>query len=268
MVMRHEGPDDAPVPPGAVSLATTRWGSGPGRALLLHGTVSAGATWWQLAETLAADGYEVIAPDLRGHGTSPRADSYLLADHVADVLALGAGWDLVVGHGLGGLLGALAADAGSGSDPGSGRRFARRLVLLDPALDIPDDRFETGAAAEIAEAAHPRSPRAVQAAHPAWDRRDVTAVVAAAKAADAMAVARTLRDNTPWRYTGVISRLVVPTLVLSADPAHGALFPSPTGVELMIRNPSVRVRMVVGAGHAVHRDRAAAVSAAIRSFLW
>jgi pimeloyl-ACP methyl ester carboxylesterase len=262
MVMRHEGPDDAPVPPAAVPLATTGWGAGPGRALLLHGTVSAGATWWQLAETLAADGYEVVAPDLRGHGTSPRADSYLLADHVADVLALGAGWDLVVGHGLGGLLGALAADSDSDA------KFARRLVLLDPALDIPDDRFEAAAAAEIAEAAHPRSPRAVQAAHPAWDRRDVTAVADAAKAADATAVARTLRDNTPWRYTGVISRLVVPTLVLSADPTHGALFPPRTGVELMIRNPSVRVRMVVGAGHAVHRDRAAAVSAAVRSFLW
>jgi pimeloyl-ACP methyl ester carboxylesterase len=262
MVMRHEGPDDAPVPPAAVPLATTRWGAGPGRALLLHGTVSAGATWWQLAETLAADGHEVVAPDLRGHGTSPRADSYLLADHVADVRALGTGWDLVVGHGLGGLLGALAADADAD------RRFARRLVLLDPALDIPDDAFETGAAAEIAEAANPRSPRAVQAAHPAWDWRDVTAVAAAAKAADATAVARTLRDNTPWRYTGVISRLVVPTLVLGADPAHGALFPPRTGVELMIRNPSVRVRMVVGAGHAVHRDRAAAVSAAVRSFLW
>lgn len=262
MVMRHEGPDDAPVPPAAVPLATTRWGAGPGRALLLHGTVSAGTTWWQLAETLAADGYEVVAPDLRGHGTSPRADSYLLADHVADVLALGAGWDLVVGHGLGGLLGALAADADSDA------KFTRRLVLLDPALDIPDDRFEAAAAAEIAEAAHPRSPRAVQAAHPAWDRRDVTAVAAAAKAADATAVARTLRDNTPWRYTGVISRLVVPTLVLSADPARGALFPPSTGVELMIRNPSVRVRMVVGAGHAVHRDRSAAVSAAVRSFLW
>jgi pimeloyl-ACP methyl ester carboxylesterase len=36
----------------------------------------------------------------------------------------------------------------------------------------------------------------------------------------------------------------------------------------MIRNPSVRVRMVVGAGHAVHRDRPTAVADAIRSFLW
>jgi pimeloyl-ACP methyl ester carboxylesterase len=260
MVMWHEVPDGASEPPEAVALATTRWGAGPGRALLLHGVVSAGATWWRLAETLAEDGYQVVAPDLRGHGSSPRAGSYLLAEHVADIRALGSGWDLVVGHSLGALLGALATDAD--------RRFTRRLVLLDPALDIPDDRFAAGAEEEIALATHPPSARAVQAAHPVWDRRDAAAVSAAAKAADAAAVAHTLRDNGPWRHTDVITRLVVPTLVLGADPAHGALFRPRTGVELMIRNPSVRVRVVVGAGHAVHRDRPTAVTTAIRSFLW
>ncbi|MFC8800585.1 alpha/beta fold hydrolase [Promicromonospora sp. NPDC057138] len=260
MVLWQEVPDGAAESPQPVALATTRWGAGPGRALLLHGIVSAGATWWRLAETLAEDGYAVVAPDLRGHGSSPRADSYLLADYVADVRALGTGWDLVVGHSLGGLLGALATDAD--------RRFTRRLVLLDPALDITDDRFATEAEDEIAEATHPPSARAVQAAHTVWDRRDAVAVAAAAKAADAAAVARTLRDNAPWRHTDVVTRLVVPTLVLGADPAHGALFRPRTGVELMIRNPSVRARVVVGAGHAVHRDRPTAVATAIRSFLW
>jgi pimeloyl-ACP methyl ester carboxylesterase len=258
MAMWHEVPDGKPELPAAVALATTHWGTGPGRALLLHGIVSAGATWWRLAETLADDGYEVVAPDLRGHGASPRADSYLLADHVADVRALGTGWDLVVGHSLGGLLGALAADADHG--------FTRRLVLLDPALDIADDRFDTDA--EIEDARHPPSARAVQGTHAGWDRRDAAAVAAAAKAADATAVAHTLRDNAPWRHTDVVTRLVVPTLVLGADPACGALFRPKTGVELMIRNPSVRVRVVVGAGHAVHRDRPSAVATAIRSFLW
>jgi pimeloyl-ACP methyl ester carboxylesterase len=260
MVTWREVPDGAAEPPPVVALATTRWGAGPGRALLLHGIVSAGATWWRLAEELAEDGYEVVAPDLRGHGSSPRADSYLLADHVADVRALGTGWDLVVGHSLGGLLGALAAVA----DPG----FTRRLVLLDPALDIDGDRFGTGAEAEIADATYPPSATAVQVEHATWDRRDAAAVANAAKAADAAAVAHTLRDNEPWRHTDVITRLVVPTLILGADPAYGALFHPRTGVELMIRNPSVRVRVVMGAGHAVHRDRPSAVVAAIRSFLW
>jgi pimeloyl-ACP methyl ester carboxylesterase len=140
-------------------------------------------------------------------------------------------------------------------------------VLLDPALDISDERFATGAEEEIAQATNPPSARAVRAAHPGWDRRDVDAVAAAAQAADAGAVTHTLRDNVPWRHADVVTRLVVPTLVLGADPALGALFGPRTGVELMIRNPSVRVRVVVGAGHAVHRDRPTAVATAIRAFL-
>ncbi|MFE7503962.1 alpha/beta fold hydrolase [Promicromonospora sp. NPDC057488] len=260
MAMWQEVPGGTSQPPAAVELVTTRWGTGPGRVLLLHGIVSAGATWWRLAETLADDGYEVVAPDLRGHGTSPRADSYLLADHVADVRALGSGWDLVVGHSLGGLLGALAVDAD--------RRFTRRLVLLDPALDVEEERFEAVSKAEIRDATHPPSARSVQGAHAAWDRRDAAAVAAAAKAADAAAVAHTLRDNAPWRHSAVVTRLTVPTLVLGADPARGALFHPRTGVELMIRNPSVRARVVVGAGHAVHRERPSAVATAVRSFLW
>jgi pimeloyl-ACP methyl ester carboxylesterase len=259
MVMRYEVPDGESEPARAVALATTRWGTGPDRVLLVHGIASAGATWWRLALTLAEDGFEVVAPDLRGHGSSPRADSYLLADHVADLRALGGGWDLVVGHSLGGLLGALATDAD--------RRFTRRLVLLDPALDVTDDRYAARAEEEVARAEHPPSAGDVQAEHPAWDRRDAVAVALAARAADADAVARTLRDNAPWRHTAVISRLTVPTLVLGADPAHGALFRPRSGVELMIRNPSVRVRVVVGAGHAVHRDRPTAVAAAVRAFL-
>lgn len=260
MVTWHEVPDGESGPSVPVALATTRWGTGPGRALLLHDIVSAGATWWRLAGSLTADGYEVVAPDLRGHGASPRTDSYLLADHVADVRGVGTGWDLVVGHGLGGLLGLLAADAD--------HRFARRLVLLDPALDLADDRFAAGSQEQIRQATHPPSARALQDAHPAWDRRDAAAVATAAQAADTDAVTRTLRDNAPWRHTDVVPRLVVPTLVLGADPARGVLFRPRTGVELMIRNPSVRVRTVVGAGHAVHRDRPTAVATAIRSFLW
>ena len=38
--------------------------------LLLHGMLDQGATWEMVATRLAADGFYVVAPDLRGHGRS------------------------------------------------------------------------------------------------------------------------------------------------------------------------------------------------------
>ena len=58
-----------------VALATTVWGNGPRRAMLLHGLTSAATTWWRVGPALAALGFTVVAPDLRGHGKSPAGDS-------------------------------------------------------------------------------------------------------------------------------------------------------------------------------------------------
>src|SRR5689334_935518 len=110
------------------SLHFHRWGREPARVLLIHGITSSGATMWQLGEALTDRG--AIAPDLLGHGESPDADRYVVED-LAD--GIGRGYELVIGHSLGGFVAAHAA----AHDPG----FAQRLVLLDPALEIPDDAF-------------------------------------------------------------------------------------------------------------------------------
>src|SRR3954453_17098848 len=72
----------------AVGLAQRRWGKGPRRALLLHGLGSAGIGWWRIAESLARDGYAVCAPDLRGHGISPKPGRYGIADYAGDLAPL------------------------------------------------------------------------------------------------------------------------------------------------------------------------------------
>jgi pimeloyl-ACP methyl ester carboxylesterase len=88
-------------------------GKGP-LVLLLHGF---GQFWWswrhQIA-ALAAAGYRVAAPDLRGYGASdkpPRGyDAFTLVDDVtALVRALGERDAVIVGHDWGGLLGWTAA---------------------------------------------------------------------------------------------------------------------------------------------------------------
>jgi pimeloyl-ACP methyl ester carboxylesterase len=46
--------------------------------VLLHGMPRDHSTWAQLAPGLAALGYRVITPDLRGHGASARTSTYSL----------------------------------------------------------------------------------------------------------------------------------------------------------------------------------------------
>jgi pimeloyl-ACP methyl ester carboxylesterase len=91
-----------------MSLVFDRVGDG-GRALfLLHGLAGTCADFADRLPALAATGWDVVAPDLRGHGRSPRGGTWSFAELADDVLALadGLGFDRfsVVGHELGGVV--------------------------------------------------------------------------------------------------------------------------------------------------------------------
>jgi pimeloyl-ACP methyl ester carboxylesterase len=75
---------------GAAELAYLREGEGGRPLLLVHGWPETRRIWWRNVEPLAAAGFEVIAPDLRGFGdSSPAADErYDAAAHARDMEAL------------------------------------------------------------------------------------------------------------------------------------------------------------------------------------
>ncbi len=111
-----------------MSLHVERFG-GPGgpRVVCLHGVTSHGRHFAKLAEALA--GFEVLAPDLLGHGASPYEPPWSLEAHVdAVVEAVDAEPAFLVGHSFGGRLAfELAARA---------PKLVPRLVLLDPAIHL------------------------------------------------------------------------------------------------------------------------------------
>lgn len=79
--------------------------------VLLHGFPECWYTWHRQLDALAAAGYRVVAPDLRGYNrssTPPGVDSYRVDELVADVRGLvesrGATQAAVVGHDWGGLV--------------------------------------------------------------------------------------------------------------------------------------------------------------------
>jgi pimeloyl-ACP methyl ester carboxylesterase len=81
--------EHAEVRPG-VSIAYVRAGEGGYPLLLVHGWPETKRIWWRNIAPLAAAGFEVIVPDLRGFGDSGLApdDFYDLAAHAHDMHAL------------------------------------------------------------------------------------------------------------------------------------------------------------------------------------
>jgi pimeloyl-ACP methyl ester carboxylesterase len=115
---------------GNLSLRLHEWGAAAAAPTLLLHSLAAHAHWWDwVAPFLGAQGRHVVALDFRGHGGSGWMESgaYGFTDHVSDVVgvldALGWGAADVIGHSLGGYVGALLA----ARHPAR----VRRLVIAD-----------------------------------------------------------------------------------------------------------------------------------------
>ena len=96
---------------GAIDLTVSEAGQGGRPLLLVHGFTGARSDFEDFLEPLAARGWHVVAPDLRGHGASskPTAEAdYSLAIFADDVLGLADALDfqrfVVLGHSMGGML--------------------------------------------------------------------------------------------------------------------------------------------------------------------
>lgn len=97
--------------------------------LCLHGIEAHGLRYVGLASYL--DGVGIVAPDLRGHGRSPRTGPFSLDQHVQDILPILS--DLgpettLLGHSYGGYIAWEVARAAPDA--------IARLVLVDPAMEL------------------------------------------------------------------------------------------------------------------------------------
>ena len=228
-----------------VPLNTVTWGSSGGRRiLLLHGITSSAAGWWRVGPDLASRGWHVFAPDLRGHGDSPRPGSYLFAEQAADVIALGGGWDAVLGHSMGGSIAVLAATA----DPG----WARGLVLQDPALMLPEPMSEV-LEWLLEEFQQGGDPEHIAELSPRWHERDVAAKAAALSATSREVIRQTVEQNWPWMVLDEARHLEVATIVLGSDPETGGILPIAFG-DWLAQSPLIEFEVIPNSSHSTHRD--------------
>ena len=112
-----------------MTLTFEEWGNQDApRVVCLHGVTSHGRHFAKLAEALV--GFHVVAPNLRGHGTSTYEPPWDIASHLdAVVETVGLEPAVLLGHSFGGR---LAFELAARSP-----ELAARLVLLDPAILLP-----------------------------------------------------------------------------------------------------------------------------------
>ncbi len=205
---------------------------------------------------MARAGYRVTAPDLRGHGDSPPGSDYLLASYADDILALGREWDAVLGHSLGGAIAVIAE--------GKDRAFARRLVLEDPVLSLPDP---TGFIAQYTKPFDDPSAATILAQNPKWHHQDARIKAEALEATSPDVVRRTALENQPWDLAPATMGLDTPTLLIAADPAQGGFIAPDLGERIAAANPRVTFRALSGSGHSMHRDSYEDFWQAVRDYL-
>ena len=266
-----------------LNLHRTTSGAGP-VLLMLHGVTRCGADWEPLFPALAAH-WKVIALDQRGHGTSPRAGSYLVTDYIADVVRLvqeeTADPIVLFGHSLG----AMVAAAVAAELPDR----VRGTILEDPPFHTMGNRIagsawqaqftgmreaarKRGSVEKITDAlADIRLPASGGGFKRLGDLRDRASLAWSGQCLsqlDPEVLTPVIEGRwlDGYDFPDSLSRVRCPTLLLQADPsAGGALTDADAETLKSIISTCQHVRLP-GCGHNLHRDRPEEVLQALREF--
>lgn len=247
-----------------LTLPRLHWGrpSAGKTALMVHGLGSSAATCWAVMEALANEGYSATAVDLRGHGLAPRASTYAITDFATDLEgttpAGSMTWDVVIGHSIG----AASAVVASARQPS----WAKRLVLIDPALSL-DDTMRNQVLENQRLGHNTQSVQDVAALNPHWHPQDWELKIQANRGASLFALEHAVFHNDPWDVTSFAKQVSVPTHVLGAERGLGSMFCGDYATEMLEANENFSYEVIPGSGHSVHRDKPAETMAAMLGFL-
>jgi pimeloyl-ACP methyl ester carboxylesterase len=115
-----------------MKLHTVTVGTGSRTAAVVHGASRSTDVWKEFVPFLLEHDLTLILVDQRGHGDSPRAESYRIEDFAQDLVdTLPKDLDYLIGQSLGGLTTAWAA----------AELRPKRLIGIDPALAMTPFSF-------------------------------------------------------------------------------------------------------------------------------
>lgn len=245
-----------------ISIHYTRTGANKAPVILLHGLMTNGLCWTNLACALEKD-FDVIMPDARGHGLSDVPDAgYSYNDHASDIIGLIQALQLhkpvLIGHSMGGMTSAVLADRSP--------ELLSGVVLADPPFisvkmqrevrdsDVADQHrkvLQLSLEEVIADG---------KARHPHRSAASIERF-ARARLQTSMAAFDVLTPPYP-DYKQL--KIKIPALLVFGD--KGIVSPT-TAAELQGLHPGLKTAQIANAGHSLHMDQPERFEAIIQSFL-
>jgi 3-oxoadipate enol-lactonase len=243
-------------------------GAGPA-VLLLHGLGGTGAAVWKYQAEELARHFQVVVPDLRGAGESPKPPGpYSLQDFVDDLRRLIEGLGLapaaLVGHSFGGSIvleyaaqhpddvSALAAVGGPTELPEQNREAMRaraKTVAREGMAAVAETVATNGTAASFREA-HPDEFRAY---------------IDLLESADPAGYVATCLAIAELDMSEHLSRISAPVLLVAGD--HDGVAPPELNRRNVERIPNASFVEISDCGHVVPWEKPEALLEAVRSFL-
>jgi N-formylmaleamate deformylase len=219
-----------------------------------------------IAVALAAAGYRVVVPDVRGRGGSaaPGPGGYTLADYAADaeavIDALGLNQPALVGHSMGArIVGAVSLR----------RPDFAPVVLVDPPLSGPGrDPYPTTREqflTQLHEAQRGTNAEAVRRFYPKWPERELQIRAEYLAGCDETAVVETHAGFETEDFHEIFSQLTAPTLLVRGT--DSPVVTEAGARELAALRPDIPIENVAGAGHMVPWDNMPGFLDAVLAFL-
>ena len=247
-----------------INIHYTRTGGNKPPLILLHGLMTNGLCWTDLAHTLEKE-YDLIMPDARGHGKSSVPDyGYRYEDHANDVAGLinvlNLHSPILLGHSMGGMTAAVVASRKPNILSG--------LILADPTFLSPKVQREvrdSDVADKHRKILNMSLDEVIAEARVRHPNRssETLELFARARLQTSMSAFDVLTPPNP-NYKKLVSNIDVPSLLVFGDKG---VVSSAVAEELQYLNPRFKIEQLRDAGHTLHLDQPERFVAVVKSFL-